>query len=91
MTELRHSDPQRGQRFGFLREILLILGIDSAVALFTPDIEALAHANEPDIPLQPGMNTQGRWNQDPPQFVGAALDSRGQYLEIGRASCRERV
>ena len=58
VAEGLHSDPQSGQRFGFQREVLLILGVDAAVSLLTPDIETLAHANEPDVPLKSGMGTQ---------------------------------
>ena len=52
-----HSDSQRGQRFGFQREVLLVLGVDTAVELLAPDIETLAHADKPDIPLKSGMGT----------------------------------
>jgi hypothetical protein len=58
VAEGLHSNPQGGQRFGFQREVLLILDVDAAVGLLTPDIETLAHADEPDIPLESGMGTQ---------------------------------
>jgi hypothetical protein len=59
VAEGLHSDTQRGQRFGFQREVLLVLGVDAAVGLLAPDIETLSHADEPDITLKPGVGAQG--------------------------------